>query len=113
MAKGTAKMEAQTIIQDNFEAKNDSFLYFLREKSTFKKDSFNRLCNAVRAIADTNVEISRNAQKITHIYGTILKCFMYHFDKNDDYKITDLPDNYNKMIALLDKNVEYYFATRI
>ena len=106
-------MEAQTIIQDNFEAKNNSFLYFLREKSTFNKESFNQLCNAVHSVADENVEISRNAQKIMFIYSAILKCFMYHFDKNDDYTITDLPDNYNKMIALLDKNVEYYFATRI
>ena len=106
-------MDAQQILQDNFEEKNESFLYFLHEKSLFKKEAFRQLHDAIRALADQNVEISRNAQKIAFIYGLTLKCFLYHFDKNDKYKITDLPENYNKMIELLEKSVEYYFTTRI
>lgn len=106
-------MDAKQIIQDNFEEKNGSFLYFLHEKSLFNKNSFHQLYDAIRAVAEENVEISRNAQKIAFIYGLTLKCFLYHFDKNDKYKITNLPENYNKMIELLDKSVEYYFTTRI
>lgn len=106
-------MDAEQILQDNFEEKNNSFLYFLHEKSLFNKEAFHELYDAVRAIADKDVNISRNAQKIMFIYGQILKCFLYHFDKNDKYKITKLPENYNKMIEFLDKSVEYYFTTRI
>lgn len=106
-------MDAQQVLQDNFEEKNESFLYLLHEKSLFNKEAFRQLHDAIRALADQNVEISRNAQKIAFIYGLTLKCFLYHFDKNDKYKITDMPENYNKMIELLEKSVEYYFTTRI
>ncbi|MBR1825834.1 MAG: hypothetical protein IJ770_04525 [Alphaproteobacteria bacterium] len=106
-------MDAEQILQDNFEEKNNSFLYLLHEKSLFNKDAFHQFYDAVRAVADKDVNISRNAQKIAFIYGQILKCFLYHFDKNDKYKITNLPENYNKMIEFLDKSVEYYFTTRI
>ena len=106
-------MDAKQILQDNFEEKNGSFMYFLHEKSLFDKDAFRKLYDAIRKVADDDVNISRNAQKIMFIYGKILKCFLYHFDKNDKYKITNLPENYNKMIEYLDKSVEYYFTTRI
>ena len=106
-------MDAKQILQDNFEEKKGSFLYFLHEKSTFDKEAFRQLHDSIRAVAEENVEISRNAQKIATIYGSILKCFLYHFDKNDKYKITNLPENYNKMIEILEKSVEYYFSTRI
>ena len=106
-------MDANQILQDNFEKKNNSFLYLLYEKSLFKKEEFRRLCDAIRVVAEDNVNISRNAQKISFIYGQTLKCFLYHFDKNDKYKIENLRENYNKMIEFLDKSVEYYFTTRI
>ena len=106
-------MDNKQILKDNFEEKDGSFLYFLHEKSVFNKESFKLLYEAIRAAADENVEISRNAQKIAFIYGTILKCFLYHFDKNDKYKIMNLPENYNKIIEILSKSVEYYFTTRI
>lgn len=106
-------MDAEQVLQDNFEKKNNSFLYLLHEKSLFDKEKFRQLHDAIRSVAEKDVEISRNAQKIAFIYGLTLKCFLYHFDKNDKFKITNLPENYNKMIEFLDKSVEYYFTTRI
>ncbi|MBQ9270938.1 MAG: hypothetical protein IJ218_01560 [Alphaproteobacteria bacterium] len=106
-------MDSQQIIEDNFAEKNDSFLYFLHSKSMFNKDSFRALYEAIRATAEQDVDISRTAQKIAIIYGRILQCFLYHFDKNDTYKIINMPENYNKIIELLEKSVEYYFVTRI
>ena len=106
-------MNAKQIIDANFEKNNGSFLYFLQEKSLFNKEAFHQLFDAIRAVAEDDVEIGRSAQKIAFIYGSILKCLLYHFDKNDTYKITNLPENYNKMVEVLDKSVEYYFATRI
>ena len=106
-------MDTKQILEDNFAEKEGSFLYYLHEKSLFEKDLFQQLYDSIRAAAESDVGISRTAQQITQIYGKILKCFLYHFDKDDTYKITNLPENYNKVIEYLDKSVEYYFATRI
>lgn len=107
------KKSAKQILEDNFESKNDSFLFYLREKSLFNKEAFRQLYDSIRKVADDDVTISRIAQQIVIIYGQILQHFLYHFDKNDSYKITNMPENYNKMIEYLDKSVEYYFKTRI
>lgn len=107
------KKSAKEILEDNFEAKNESFLFYLKERSLFNKDAFRQLYDSIRKVAEEEVAISRTAQQIVIIYGQILQYFLYHFDKNDSYKITNMPENYNKMIEYLDKSVEYYFKTRI
>jgi len=106
-------MDAKQVLEDNFNEKNGSFLYYLHEKSSFSKDGFRQLYESIRAVAEDGVGISRTAQQIAHIYGQVLKCFLYHFDKNDKFKIVNLPENYNKMLEYLEKSVEYYFTTRI
>lgn len=106
-------MDNKQILIDNVEAKNSSFMYFLREKSEFNKDSFQQLCGSIRALADSEVEISRTAQQIMTVYASVLQCFMYHLDKSDVYKISNFPHDYSKMVDILDKSVKYYFNTRI
>ena len=106
-------MDAKKILEDNYKAENESFTYFLKEKSLFHKDAFRKLYESIRSLADDEVEISRTAQQINGVYGQILKFFLYIFDGNDPYKITNLPENYNKMLSYLDDAVEYYFSTRI
>lgn len=107
------KKSARQILEDNFEAKDESFLFYLREKSLFNKDAFRQLYDSIRKVAEEDVSISRTAQQIVVVYGQILQYFLYHFDKDDSYKIANMPENYNKMIEYLDKSVEYYFKTRI
>lgn len=106
-------MDGKAILEDNIAAKNSSFTYFLKDKAFFNKDAFRNLCRAIRMLAESEVDISRTAQQITYVYGEILKNFMYHFDNNDPYRISNMPENYSKMVAVLDKSVEYYFQTRI
>lgn len=106
-------MSAMDILTDNAEAKNNSFLYYLRVKSKFDKESFKKLYASIRILADNEVGISRTAQQINYVYGQVLKCLLYHFDKDDEYKITGLPENYGKLVEYLEKSVEYYFKTRI
>ena len=106
-------MDAKKILEDNYKAENESFVYFLKEKSLFNKDAFRKLYESIRSLADDEVEISRTAQQINGVYGQILKFFLYNFDSNDPYKIINLPENYNKMLSYLDDAVEYYFSTRI
>ena len=106
-------MDAKKILEDNYKAENESFVYYLKEKSLFNKDAFRKLYESINSLAESEVEISRTAQQINAVYGYILKYFLYNFDTEDPYKITNLPDNYNKMLGYLDKAVEYYFSTRI
>lgn len=106
-------MSAKDILTDNAEAKNDSFLYYLRNKSKFDKDAFKKLYAAIRILADNEVGISRTAQQINYVYGQVLKCLLYNFDKDDEYKISNLPENYGKLVEYLENSVEYYFKTRI
>ena len=106
-------MSARDILEDNVNAKNGSFLHYLHNKSEFNVDSFKKLYAAIRVLADEEVGISRAAQDINYVYGQILKCLLFHFDENDEFKINNLPENYSKLIEYLDKSVEYYFKTRI
>jgi hypothetical protein len=106
-------MNADEILDNNYEENGESFLYYLQEKHTFYKEGLRLLCEAIYALAEENVHIARRAAKINFIYGKILKCFLYHFDPDDPYKISNLPENYNRMIGQLDKCVDFYFSTRV
>lgn len=106
-------MDAKTVLENNYEHKNNSFLYYLHEKSMFDKDAFRQLYEAIRTAAEDEVEISRTAQQIAFIYGQFLKFMLYHFNSEDPYRVTNLPENYNKLIEYLENSVEYYFTTRI
>ena len=106
-------MSAQDILKSNSEINEGSFLYYLQRKQMFNKDAFKQLYDAIRQAADEKIEISESARDIKFIYGQILQCFMYHFDKNDRFKITNVPDDYNRFIKYLEDGVSYYFKTRI
>lgn len=106
-------MDAKEILNDNVEAKNESFLYYLLHKSFFDKEAFRALVDSIRILSDEEVGISRTAQQINYIYGKILRCFLYHFDLQDEYKIKNMPKHYSKLLEILDKSVGYYYKTRI
>ena len=89
-------MSAKDILEDNVDAKNKSFLYYLRNEASFNNNAFKKLYASIRVLADDEVGISRTAQQIAYVYGQVLKCLLFHFDKNDDFKISNLPENYSK-----------------
>jgi hypothetical protein len=107
------QMDAEEILDNNYEMKGESFLYYLKKKHIFHKEKLQSLCEAICTLAEENVHIARRVAKINFIYGMILKCFLYHFDAEDPYQIDNLPENYNRMIKQLDKCVDFYFCTRI
>ena len=106
-------MDAKKILEDNSNAIEESFVYYLKEKGLFNKEAFRKLCESINTLANDEVEISRTAQQINSINNQTLKFFLYHFDPEDPYKISNMPENYNKMLEYLDKAVSYYFSTRI
>lgn len=87
------------IIDDNIHAASQSFLYFLHEKNRFDIKSFMDLCNYVQTLDCVSaIEL----RELYFIQNQILKHIIYHFDKNDISKISDLPPNYWHYMELLD-----------
>lgn len=106
-------MNATEILENNYTVQNDSFTFILRENGRFEKEALRQLCESIYQLAETNVNISRTAAQINTVYGMVLKLFLYHFDPDDSFHITNLPENYNRMIEQLEKSVSFYFNTRI
>lgn len=106
-------MNAREVLDANVEIKAGSFLHYLQNEQTFRKDAFKELYESIKQLSDENVGITDIARKINFVYGRVLKCFMYHFDAEDAYKITNFPSQYNKFLQLFENNVFYYFQTRI
>lgn len=106
-------MDAATILENNYTAQKGSFTFHLRENGRFEKEALRQLCDSIYQLAETEVNISRTAAQINAVYGLVLKLFLYHFDADDPFHITNLPENYNRMIEQLEKSVFFYFNTRI
>lgn len=87
------------IIDDNINATNQSFLYFLHEENKFDKKSILNLCNYVQTLDSVTI---RELRKLYFIQNQIIKHIAYHFDKNDMYEISNLPSDYWEYIELLD-----------
>lgn len=92
--------EALKIVNDNYAAANDSFLFYLHERDRFYADKFEVLCDAVQSLAGCTDSIT--AQKIEHSYQNILKEIIYHFDPHDSSHIKDLPENYTEYLEMFD-----------
>ena len=106
-------MSAIDIINDNYTVKNNSFLYYLLNKGLFNRETFRQLYDSVSEITEQDVAISEVALKLYTIHTKILEAFLYHFNASDPYKISNLPENYNKILQQLEKCILFYFKTRI
>ena len=87
------------IIDDNYSGTKQSFLDLLHEESTFDMKAFMDLCNYIRALDSITIN---ELQKLHFIHYQILRHLIYHFDINDQYEISDLPQNYWDYIELIE-----------
>ena len=89
--KHSKEVKARDISADNLLAKNknddidDTFCYQLFEENYFDTDKLQHLINFVSA-----KELDRNEADILQwIIDCVDKCFIYHHDDNDYYRITN------------------------
>lgn len=87
------------IIDDNINAVNQSFLYFLHEEDKFDKNAFMDLCNYICALDSITIAELR---KLFFIQNQTIRHIVYHFDENDLCTISNLPQDYWDYIELLD-----------
>lgn len=87
------------VIEDNINAANQSFLYFLHEENKFDPKAILNLCNYIQTLDSVTIF---ELKELYFIQNQILRHLVYHFDKNDMYEISDLPLDYWEYIELLD-----------
>ena len=90
------------IIDDNINAANKSFLYFLHEENKFDKKSFWDLCSYIETLDSVTVPELR---KLYFIQNQLIRHMVYHFDDNDLSKISNLPFEYWEYIEPFERLV--------
>ena len=103
-------MDALKILDDNFNAVHNSFLYYLHEKGCYHEAAFLELCDCLYTLCDAHLHENRVSYQIVFIYGQVLKHIVYHFDPADLSQISNLPDNYNEKIEILETLISAYFS---
>lgn len=103
---------ASKVILDNYFCNENSFVYYLHEKSYFSNEKFWEFYESITAFAskEKDVEITR---KITSIYQKILKELIYHFDPIDVSVLANFPENYNDYIERLDLALLAYYTDNV
>lgn len=103
-------MDALKVLNDNFEAENNSFLYYLHEEYFFHKTAFSELCGSLSALCHTHPHDKAVSAQICFIYGQVLRHIIYHFDPDDLSRISNLPCDYNEELEMLERIITKYFS---
>lgn len=93
------------LIEDNFEAANNSFLYHLHERNLFDTDAFVKLLQDINALEEKQEDV---LEQLRSIQIEILKHVIYHFDPNDESRITNLPEDYWEYLTDLEDAIGKY-----
>lgn len=103
-------MDGLNVLNDNFEAANNSFLYYLHEENFFHETAFSELCSSLSALCHTHPHDKVVSAQICLIYGQVLRHIIYHFDPGDLSQISNLPCNYNEELETLERIITKYFS---
>ena len=98
-----SKVGTGNIIEDNKNATNQSFLYFMHEENIFDEKSFSELYNYINKLDSVSLA---ELKDLYFIQNQIMRHLVYHFDKDDFSNISNLPATYWKYIDLLDNAIQ-------
>ena len=80
------RQAALGIIGDNYNARGESFLFYLHERDLFSRGKFDELCESIETLCggqrDTEV-----LWMLTRIESAVLKELIYHFNEEDSLQI--------------------------
>ena len=102
--------EELKVLHDNFKAEDNSFLYYLHEENSFHENAFSELCSCISSLCCTRPHDNVVSAQIFEIYGQILRHIIYHFDPGDLSRISNLPDNYNEKLEILERIITNYLS---
>lgn len=103
-------MDDLKVLNDNFEAENNSFLYYLHEENFFHEAAFSELCSSLSSLCHTHPHDQAVSAQICSIYGQVLRHIIYHFDSGDLSRISNLPCNYNEELETLERIITKWFS---
>lgn len=103
-------MDDMKTLNDNFEAKNNSFLYYLHEENIFETAAFSELCSSLSSLCHTHPHNQAVSAQICFVYGQVLRHIIYHFDPGDLSRISNLPCNYSEKLETLERIITKYFS---
>lgn len=97
--------KALTILENNRQAEENSFLDYLHEQSMFDVSAYQeyRECLQVLMQDPKTRQCKEIKDKVIDIHAYILLLFLCHFDKADCYVMQQIPDNYMEYIEQLDE----------
>lgn len=98
-----SKVGTGNTIEDNKNATNQSFLYFLHEENIFDEKSFSELYNYINKLDSVSLA---ELKDLYFIQNQIMRHLVYHFDKDDFSNISNLPATYWKYIDILDNAIQ-------
>ncbi|MGX8774070.1 MAG: hypothetical protein ACSW8G_03320 [Bacillota bacterium] len=101
--------DALRTIDDNKNASNDSFLFFLHERNMFSEEAFRDLCEAIDSLEEEPALDTKLIVDVSEIYQFALFSLMCHFDPNDSYCIEKLPADYADCAEELRAAVESFY----
>ncbi|MCB7303673.1 immunity 41 family protein [Bariatricus massiliensis] len=104
-------MDELKVLNDNFEAEDNSFLYYLHEENYFHKTALAELCGCISSLCHIHPHDKVVSARICFIYGQVLRHLLYHFDPGDLSQISNLPCNYNEELETLEHVVTKYFSS--
>ena len=102
------RQAALGIIGDNYNARGESFLFYMHERDLFSREKFDELCESIEALGggqrDTEV-----LWMLTRIESAVLKELIYHFNEEDSLQIEGVPWDYLQCLERLDGALHRYY----
>lgn len=80
-------------------------MYYLHERDNFNKKSFDEFLYALSHVTLYDIETYTGLE---YVIRQIWRHICFHFDPNDSFNITNLPDNYIELIENLEKYIDTY-----
>ena len=104
---------ARKIISDNYNCNENSFVWFLHERSYFSTEKFWEYYESIAAFVGVTEKSPEITRQITEIYQKMLKEIISHFSPIDLAVLDNFPENYIDYIERIDFALLAYYTDNI
>lgn len=101
--------KAREIVNANAEIRDESFLFFLHERDTFRRDKYEELIKSIEILADECNFDRGTAYKLYWISECTISSFLWHYDPHDDCKLKKVPKYLGEVLQDMEAAVSKYF----
>lgn len=105
-------MDANAVLDKNYEGAEHSFLYDLYERGVFCVETFWEYYDSIDALARERLEQGMKCAvvvKIAATYQRVMQAFLEHMDQEDPTSIIGFPKNYPAYLERLEGAVDAYY----